>query len=179
MKKAIIIKYLLLILSFSFLEINLTKGQGIGGSIGYSLNNYFLFDIAFETRNNIIIKFDAGIDTDRNLKGVYYSVIGWNEFPEDVYEEGSFTNNINFEIGYRYKFLFALGIIGFSSDIYYKNCFDNTYILSNNGKYYLTKNGGIYFNPGIELGAMIHFFTISLKFANSGLGLKFGAMYYF
>lgn len=147
MKKAIlsiIVALLSLSATYSqsdYLYINGPKHLGV--DIGYSQNNFIPARIYFGYEK-IQAGISVGIQPSRGTKGEHYTVINWDQYPQDIIGSGTWQIPVTIDFGYNIHSSFVLGVgVGFTRENHYRNMFDRSHILGYNGAYYLTAQGDI------------------------------------
>lgn len=147
-------------------------------SMNYGSKQVLRFDCNYAGKNNMVYGVSFGGKFPSGSKGEYYSNIGWNEFNEDVTKVGKYNIVMNGFVGYKVKNIIFGGILGFSEDVLYKNCYDGYEILGNNGKYYLTRADKIDPNIGLSLKYIKDNVIINTYYTNmEGLGFGIGLLF--
>jgi hypothetical protein len=152
------------------------SAQKIGVSFGYTTKSYIPIDFYFASSSGLGLKISLSVDTKKNTEGENYSsTINWDAFPEDHKSEGSYLTPIDFGIGKFFDQFYVFGLIGFSNETLYRNCFDNFHILGENGNYYKLVEGNNDLNYGIEAGYFKSNINIGIIYTKyTGLGFKLG-----
>lgn len=147
MKKNLLSFILCFVSSYLFSQTDQLYVNGpihVGMDIGFSYNGYFPIGIHFSSYNT---KFQFGITAGISMdctkaEGEHYSNINWDQFPEDVIDEGSYYTPFTFDVGYKVFGGFVVGFgIGYSTKTIYRNMFDEFHILGHNGCYNISIRG--------------------------------------
>ena len=142
-------KVLFSFVSLFFIFSSFSQTWGLDGSkydvgvdVGYTLEDYVPISI-YVGIDKLHLGVSAGIDLQKDLKGQYYSTINWDELSEDHVSQGEFYIPFTFDVGYNVYRGFVIGAgVGYASKRLYRNYYDNTHILGNNGYYYKTVSDG-------------------------------------
>lgn len=113
---------------------------GMNGKI--TNNQQFGFDFKFGYKSTVL---NFGFTRPNKLGtiGEQMQTIGWNEFPEDIYEKGSYYEYIDFGLHHLlHKNILIGATYGLGSETIFRNCYDRFEILGNDGFYHMTRNSG-------------------------------------
>lgn len=163
-----------------------SSAQYVDLSIGYSTSNLMIFDLGYYFNNKVYLGADFGSEIFNGTSGEDYTgTIGWNEFPEDVFETGEYTSSvINGCLGLRFNRVLLSGVMGVAFNSFYQNRYDASTILGENGDYYVTEEqSNSKFNIGGKMKMFLGSnsntgFSIGLKATSvEGVGFLFGAAF--
>ncbi len=138
MKKAYLF---ILLISMSLPEMaqNQNNTTHSGFDVGYSYNGYVpvsLYLGASKTQFGLTV----GIPAKTGTKGDYLPVINWSELPkaEDVIKQGEYYLPITFNLSQPiYNNLYLGAGIGYAFKTSYRNMYDETEKIGENGSYYI------------------------------------------
>jgi len=92
-------------------------------------------------RNSVYYGISLNYNVDTGTNGKKYKKIGWDELPGDHVSEGSYQNSALLDMGY-VCFHNVVIVIGggytFTRD--YRNCYDETHVLGDDGYYWKNKS---------------------------------------
>lgn len=116
-------------------------GIGLGNTFSFHFGGGRIMYFGFAWHHEIF----------KGVKGEYYDVINWDQFPEDHKDEGNYYNVFLLKLGSNVKqqnssFYINLGL---NAETKYRNCFDDFHILGDNGKYWKKISGKTSFAYGI------------------------------
>lgn len=148
-------RFFLLITVVIFICPAFAQPHNFGFTIGAGPTNYGTFGFTAGMNKSL---FSIGVDMDYEAfeqKGRPDQDVDWDELPEHHVKEGSYLSFIQF--GYKHmvseKFIFGAQT-GFGQKVLYRNCFDETKELGQNGKYSKQKNVG---KAQIDLAVSINY----------------------
>ena len=113
---------------------------GMNGKI--TNNQQFGLDFKFGYKSTVL---NFGFTRPNKLGtiGEQMQTIGWNAFPQDIYEKGSYYDYIDFGLNYLLNKNILIGVTyGLGSETIFRNCYDRFEILGYDGYYYMTRNSG-------------------------------------
>lgn len=174
--KRLIIVVLLLVSVNSYSQTNHPE---LGLSMGYGFDKCMNgeFEMRFNKSFSIIAGFDIYLSEP---VGEYYHTINWDEFYEDIYNEGK-KNNYNFYVGVGKtlnKFTFKISFEALST-YKYRERFDRTHTLGNNGYYNTKVSDKVYYGvrPAITYN-VYKFINTTLAYSkNVGLVISVGVIF--
>lgn len=173
-----LIKFLLCISTLFICSNGYTQGLSFG--IGYGTTRMMSFEFGYIAPNKMIYDFKYGIRIPSGTIGKLYTVINWDEFPQDVYKDGNYWTTYDISVGRRFNKFFIAGLLGYSTEILYRNCYDDFHILGDNGYYHKQITGGSKADIGIEAGVIIDWFKVALSFTSTmGINANIGGILFF
>lgn len=130
------------------------------GMLRFGINNTMGADLMLTTKNNITLGVGAMAGRKKVGVGEHYTVVNWDQYPEDIYEYRANQGTYGyFIIGYtlpKFPIYFNLTVGLWSNEIV-QNRYDEFRILGNNGYYFLTAPyeekvmiGGLLFYDGFS-----------------------------
>ena len=159
---------------------DISYSQQIGISVGLTSNLCMPIDFYYASHNGFGFKLNFSPDLNPGKKGQKYSVIGWDQFPDDLLKEDSYYTTCDLGIGKYFHSFFVLALAGLASETVYRNCFDDSHILSHSGYYYKQIKGGSHLDFGVELGYIKRNVLLGLHVTRySGIGFKIGYRHQF
>lgn len=116
------------------------KDMYVGIGVGYAAEGYIPFDFHLLYKK-MYYGLSASLPVSKGTKGERYTTLNWDEFPEDHIEDGEYYLPITFDIGYNIS-SFTIGAgAGLAFGSKYRNCYDASHILGDNGYYYKDFSG--------------------------------------
>ena len=162
------VKYILFMSVFILTELNIYSQMDF--DLAVSTGKILSMDLGYVSPSDVHFKIYVGMGIGTGEKGEYYNTINWDQFSEDHRSEGSYYNVYGIGFGYLVGNLLIDGKAGYAEQILYRNCFDDTYILGNNGRYHKTAKGdNSKFDAGIDIYYLIDSTLGAFKI---GLGLS-------
>ncbi len=169
------IKRCIILLAAVVFSTSYCFSQEFGMMAGYNMENQLLIDLHYATSNHFGVKLNVGFNLSPGTNGPNeIDVMGWNEFPEYIYEEGEFFNTFDIGIGYFNDF-YVIGLIGIIDENNFKNGRDPYYRLGNYGEYCLVNDEGTKLNFGAEIGYSWKNYSLGTYWTQGGgFGAKIG-----
>lgn len=147
--------------------------------LSYSVNSVLSGNIGVISKHpNLYLGAYFGVQLSNDLNGEYYSNINWDEFEEDIVDEGEYFSIYGISVGYKWNVIIFSVTYGLKRQILYQNRYDDFNILGDNGDYYLTKKGDSSSDIGFNMSFLIEKIKIDLGYSKSenvkfGIGLIF------